>query len=304
MLKTALNSPWALQPAGGKLYIAMAGPHQVWVLDEKAATVTPYAGSGREDIRNGPLMEGAMAQPSGLATDGKFLYAVDSEGSAVRRIDLDPGGDITTIVGTSDLGGRSLFEFGDRDGIGDDVRLQHPLGIAHQAGKLYIADSYNHKIKIIDLKKHEAVTWLGNGNAGSKDDPPEFSEPAGLSIAAGRLFVADTNNHLIRVADLKTGKVSTLRIAGLVPPKPARGSSKSANTKDAVALPLQKVKPGATLAFEFTPTLPAGYKLNKLAPVTFRIQANAQQSRWLPMRNWPAGTRLRWTAARSDSPYP
>src|SRR5262249_24453868 len=102
LLKTALNSPWDLVVVNEKLYICMAGPHQLWVLHPSQQAVVPYAGSGREDILNGSLRESALAQPSGITTDGEFLYVVDSEGSAVRKIALDPEGEVTTVVGTSD----------------------------------------------------------------------------------------------------------------------------------------------------------------------------------------------------------
>src|SRR5262245_15313397 len=118
----------------------MAGPHQLWVLELKTKAVRPYAGSGVEDIANGPLDEAALAQPSGITTDGENLYVVDSEGSAVRRVPFDPNGEVTTVVGTSDLRGRSLFAFGDVDGIGAQARLQHPLGVTYAAGTLFVAD--------------------------------------------------------------------------------------------------------------------------------------------------------------------
>ncbi|HET6423662.1 MAG TPA: thioredoxin-like domain-containing protein, partial [Planctomycetaceae bacterium] len=148
---TALNSPWDLLVLDDVLYIAMAGPHQIWSHKFGSETIQPFAGSGREDIRNGTLSESALAQPSGLATDGKHLFVVDSEGSAVRQITtkrlndlINPVGEVTTVVGTSNLpGGRSLFEFGDVDAIGAKARLQHPLGIVFYDGDLLIADSYN-----------------------------------------------------------------------------------------------------------------------------------------------------------------
>ncbi len=81
-----LNSPWDLLVHDGKLYIAMAGPHQVWTLDLKTLEAKPYAGSGREDIIDGSLREAAFAQPSGITTDGSFLYTADSEVSGVRAV--------------------------------------------------------------------------------------------------------------------------------------------------------------------------------------------------------------------------
>jgi DNA-binding beta-propeller fold protein YncE len=280
LLATSLNSPWDLAHVDGKLYVAMAGPHQVWVVDlAERKSIKVYAGSGKEDVVNGPLEFAALAQPSGIATDGKFLYVADSEGSAIRRVPLD-GGEVSTIVGTSDLPrGRSLFEFGDRDGIGSAARLQHPLGIAWSEGLLYVADSYNHKIKEVDPAQDRARTLLGDGRSGDGDDPPRFSEPGGLAVAGETLYVADTNNHRIRVVDLKTDKVTTLEIAGLAPPAPLK--SVAADDKDArkpIKVAAQRVAGGKQLEFEAALTIPEGYKLNTLAPLMFRIAAAGEQS--------------------------
>ncbi|MBY0459755.1 MAG: redoxin domain-containing protein, partial [Gemmataceae bacterium] len=102
-----LNSPWDLWLDGEKLYIAMAGHHQIWLLDLKDKTLVPYAGTGRETIGDGRLRQAHFAQPSGLASDGKNLYVADSEISALRKVPLDPDGKVETLVG------RGLFVFGD-----------------------------------------------------------------------------------------------------------------------------------------------------------------------------------------------
>lgn len=275
---TALNSPWDLVVVGDKLYIAMAGPHQIWALDLKSKRIEPYAGSGREDIRNGSLENSALAQPSGIVTDGKFLYVVDSEGSAVRQIPLDPEGKVTTIVGTSDLpSGRSLFEFGDIDGEGGVVRLQHPLGIALHNDTLYVADSYNHKIKKVGIAAKTSETFLGTGKPGSEINPPQFSEPAGLSMVGEKLYIADTNNHRILVADLKTKAVSQLDIEGLTPPNPPPSSIAEPSPEDVIAMQPQSIKPNEDLTFEFPLNIPEGYKLNPESPVVYRIRAEGNQ---------------------------
>ncbi len=154
-----------------------------------------------------------MAQPSGIATDGAQLYFTDSETSAVRTAGLDSAGQgVATIVGLH------LFTFGDVDGTGDEVRLQHPLGIEIHDGALLVADTYNNKIKRIDPATREAATLLSSGRPGHQDGPADtarFHEPGGVSAADGRLYVADTNNHAIRVADMRTLEVTTLEIKGL-----------------------------------------------------------------------------------------
>lgn len=277
-LETALASPWDVKKVADKLYVAMAGPHQIWVLNG-TESIRVYAGSGREDILNGPLPEAALAQPSGIATDGKFLFVVDSEGSAVRKIPLDPEGDVTTIVGTSDLPqGRCLFEFGDTDGVGDAARLQHPLGIAYHKGQLYVADSYNHKIKIVDVAKRTSKTFLGTGKPGAKDAPTELSEPAGLTFAGDKMYIADTNNHLIRVYDLTTRKISTLELVGLEPPKAVAVTDAPASNTKATEVAAQTLLAGEKLNFEVALKIPEGFKLNKLAPVTYRLKAEGEQA--------------------------
>jgi thiol-disulfide isomerase/thioredoxin len=279
LLKTAINSPWDLVHVDGKLYIAMAGPHQLWLLDFKKKSISPYAGSGREDILNGTLAQGALAQPSGITTDGEFLYVVDSEGSAVRRVSLGGEGEITTVVGASDLPhGQTLFAFGDRDGKGAEARLQHPLGITWSAGLLYVADSYNHKIKRVDPKENTAQTFLGDGQSGDRLDPPRFAEPAGLSVAGDSLYVADTNNHQIRRVDLRTGKVESLTITGLTPPVPVKPSdSGDGDARKPIRIAAQQVFSSDRLTFETTLQIPEGYKLNKLAPLIYRVNAAGDQ---------------------------
>jgi thiol-disulfide isomerase/thioredoxin len=221
---TQLASPWALWPHDNDLYIAMAGPHQIWKMPLDESEIGPYAGNGREDIADGPLLPSmpydgsysSFAQPSGLASDGKRLFVADSEGSTIRSVPFDPTGDVETLVGLTG----TLFDFGDVDGVGREVRLQHALGIAWWDGKLYVADTYNNKIKVIDVDERSCRTVAGGGAAG-KDDASEggkatFNEPAGLSVAGGKLYVADTNNHAIRVMELAPPyRVTTLGIEGL-----------------------------------------------------------------------------------------
>lgn len=137
-LTTAINSPWDLAYVNDELYIAMAGPHQIWVYCPSARRVDVFAGSGAEARVDGTLDDAAFAQPSGIATDGANLYIADSETSSIRRIDLVTGR-VTTLAG------EDLFAFGDVDGSGATVRLQHPLGVAYADGALLIADTYNHK---------------------------------------------------------------------------------------------------------------------------------------------------------------
>ena len=228
--KTALSSPWDLWIHDDGLFIAMAGYHQIWKMRLDESAIVPYAGNGREDIVDGRLLPkqpyqpgfASFAQPSGLSSDGAWLYVADSEGSSIRAVPLTPPKPVHTVVGTAELPVARLFTFGDVDGPAPQVRFQHPLGVAWHGGQLYVADTYNHKIKVVDPATGAARTLAGTGRPGHDDQPAAFYEPAGLSAAAGKLFVADTNNHLIRVIDIESRKVSTLSIAGLAPPAVSR----------------------------------------------------------------------------------
>ena len=254
----ALNSPWDLTLHDGMLYIAMAGPHQLWRMNPKTGGIAPYAGTGREARIDGPLAEAALAQPSGITTDGKKLYFADSEVSSIRSADLDPSGKVDTIVG------EDLFEFGDKDGKGEQVRLQHPLGVAYHDGWLYVADTYNNKIKRVSPKEQTSARFAGTGAGGLRDgESAMFDEPGGVSVALGKLYVADTNNHAIRVVDLKTKLTETLQIKGLEKLRPRAVSRKFAG--EVIELPTQTVEPG-DLTLTLNLELPKGYKLNALAP--------------------------------------
>ena len=265
----ALSSPWDLTMQNGILYIAMAGPHQLWQMNPKTGGIAPYAGSGREARIDGRLAEAALAQPSGITSDGKKLYFADSEVSSIRSADLDPNGRVDTIVG------EDLFEFGDRDGKGPVVRLQHPLGVVYSDGWLYVADTYNNKIKRVSAKERTSETFVGTGENGMQDgDRATLNEPSGVSVAFGKLYVADTNNHLIRIVDLKTRRTETLQIKGLDKLRPRKAKQFAGET---IELPAQSIEPGdATLTVQLE--LPAGYKLNAQAPTALTIAASTGQA--------------------------
>ena len=208
----ALNSPWDMAIWQDVLYVAMAGFHQLWAFDLASGLIQPHAGTGQEGIQDGALDDGWLAQPSGITAHEGRLYFADSETSSIRIADTDPSGRVTTIVG------KDLFAFGDRDGIGQEVLLQHPIGLTYYDNKLYVADTYNNKIKVIDPAAGSSTTLIGSGAMGQENGPfstATFYEPSGLSAARGKLYIADTNNHAIRVADLSTMQVETLKLRGL-----------------------------------------------------------------------------------------
>ncbi len=231
-----LNSPWDLLVHGSQVYVAMAGPHQIWRMPRDASGIGVYAGNGREDVVDGPLLPkkpfatgaASFAQPSGLASDGSWLFVADSEGSSIRAVPLPAKPDgafvppagrrVRTVVGTNRLPRGRLFTFGDVDGPAETARLQHPLGVAWLDGALYVVDTYNNKLKAVDPASGAIRTVAGSGRRGRGDVPAEFDEPAGIAAGAGLLWIADTNNHALRVVDPATGSTRTIEIRGLEPP--------------------------------------------------------------------------------------
>jgi len=282
--EVALNSPWDVVLVGNTLFIAMAGSHQLWRLNLTTLEAEPHAGTGREARIDGPLRTSALAQPSGITTDGKKLYFADSEVSCIRAADINPNGSLETLVGGD------LFEFGDRDGFGNAARLQHPLGVVYVDGVIYVADTYNNKIKRLDPRTRRIETFLGTGAAGARDgDNPTFDEPGGISYANGKLYIADTNNHLIRVADLKTKRVETFRLRGL----------EAAQPPALYRAPARQTLNPITVGSE-TPTLllrlrlPEGHKLNPDAQSQVRLYAQGATLQGKPELVMPfAGLELR-----------
>ena len=202
-IRENLNSPWDLVQLSNKLFIAMAGSHQIWELDLENNMIKNYAGRGAESCFDGELFESAFAQPSGITTDGQKLYIADSEVSSIRSIDLEKGL-VKTICGSGDLNA-----FGDIDGRGFDVRFQHCLGIEYADNNLWIADTYNHKIKLVNLVTGDCQSVLENNS---------FSEPSGLSFLDGYLYIADTNNHAIGKVNLDSLVAETINFSGLCSP--------------------------------------------------------------------------------------
>lgn len=192
----ALSSPWDLTVVERTLFVAMAGTHQIWAIDRDSGRIRIHSGTGGEDITDGPNRDALLAQPMGITSDGERLFFADAESSAIRWADVAARGKVGTIVGTG------LFDFGDVDGTGDQVRMQHQQGVAlHPGGEIIVADSYNDALKLVNIETRSARTWLRG-----------FHEPGGLAAAEHHVYVADTNAHRIMVADYANGTMQELEI--------------------------------------------------------------------------------------------
>ena len=268
---TNLSSPWDIAwSPDGSFFVAMAGTHQIWRYDPGSESITPIIGSAREGTINTKMALSELAQPSGLAVDDEGrVYFADSESSAIRV--ADPAADSVELV----AGGQaSLFEFGDRDGIGDQARLQHPLGVAITGGYVWVADTYNSKIKRIDPDTGAIETFAGSGAGWADGHQPRFYEPGGLSAGGGVVYVADTNNHSIRVVDISNGVTTTLVLKGAAEFLPAADEARFAGT--VVELEERSIGVG-DLDVVVNVGLPIGYKVNPDAPsrIEFSIDGAA-----------------------------
>ena len=260
-----LASPWDLLLVDELLYIAMAGSHQLWTIDLDSARFDPFAGSGREGVANAARLLAELAQPSGLAIDDAGrIYFADSESSSIRW--ADPGSDGSTglLAGSPS----NLFDFGLVDGVGAEARLQHPLGIVHVGGSLFVADTYNSAIRVIGLATGEVATLSGGVQGWADGADPRFSEPGGISYGGGWLYVADTNNHVVRRVDPSTGAAETIVLYG-IERFPYTGG---AMADEVVTLDAATVAPGQG-AIVLDLALPEGYKLNDIAPLTIEWSA-------------------------------
>ncbi|MGW4204010.1 NHL domain-containing thioredoxin family protein [Streptomyces sp. NPDC004726] len=175
--EVALSSPWDVAWWGGRLWIAMAGVHQLWTYDPEDGTVRAAAGTTNEGLVDGPAAEAWFAQPSGLAAAGDRLWIADSETSALRWI--DPEGVVHTAVGTG------LFDFGHRDGDAGQALFQHPLGVtALPDGSVAVSDTYNHALRRYDPATGRVTTLA-----------TDLREPSGAVLVGEDIVVVESAAH-------------------------------------------------------------------------------------------------------------
>lgn len=196
--KTAMSAPSDVAALGDNLYIAVAGQNQIWQLDLTRNKLVALAGSGQLAITDGIGAAASFAQPSSLSLIGQQLVIADAAASAIRLMRLLDNR-VSTLIGTG------LYDFGDVAGKRETARLQHPLAVCADArGLVFVADSGNGKIKALNLR---------TGELRALNLPYRFQEPSGLSLAAGALWIANTNAHEIVRVDLGTGQVKRLTIS-------------------------------------------------------------------------------------------
>ncbi|MEU7733079.1 thioredoxin-like domain-containing protein [Streptomyces griseus] len=235
-----LSSPWDVAWFGDRLWIAMAGVHQLWTYDPQSATVRAAAGTTNEGLVDGPAAGAWFAQPSGLAVsaDGERLWVADSETSALRWVDRDEH--VHTAVGTG------LFDFGHRDGAADQALLQHPIGVtALPDGSVAISDTYNHALRRYDPASGEVTTLA-----------TDVREPSDAVLVDGDLVVVESARH----------RLTRLRL----PDEAVRVADRAHRTRRAAT----EIAPG-TLRLDVVFQAPAGQKLDTRYGPSTRLLVSA-----------------------------
>ena len=186
---SALSSPWDVAWWRGRVWVAMAGIHQLWSLDPVAGDVRVEAGTTQEGLVDGRPDASWFAQPSGLAPDGGRLWIADAEVSALRWLD-DEG--VHTAVG------QGLFDFGFRDGGRAAALMQHPLGVAVLAdGSVAVADTYNDAVRRYDPVTKE-LTTLASG----------LAEVSGIVVRGNEVVVVASGEHRLVALPATRGRAS------------------------------------------------------------------------------------------------
>ncbi|MFC8806018.1 NHL domain-containing thioredoxin family protein [Streptomyces anthocyanicus] len=233
----SLSSPWDVALWNDRVWIAMAGVHQLWAYDPRDGSVTVAAGTGNEGLVDGPGPEAWFAQPSGLSATDDRLWVADSETSALRWVELD--GTVRTAVGTG------LFDFGHRDGPAARALLQHPLGVAALPdGSVVVADTYNHALRRYAPPTGEVSTLA-----------TDLREPSDAVVVGGDVLVVESARHRLTRLRLPHDALGTGSGEGVL-----RGTTEAA--------------PG-TLRLEVTFRAPAGQKLDQRYGPATRLLVSA-----------------------------
>jgi thiol-disulfide isomerase/thioredoxin len=200
-----LSSPWDVAWWRDRVWIAMAGIHQLWTFDPRTGSVEVAAGTTHEGLLDGPLAEAWFAQTSGLAADGDRLWLADSETSSLRYLLSPVGSAATGGAAVHTAVGTGLFDFGFRDGPADRALLQHPLGVCVLPdGGVAVCDTYNGAVRRYDPASGE-VTTLATGLV---EPSGAHVEPATGPGEPAHLVVVESGAH--RLTRLPLGAAATV----------------------------------------------------------------------------------------------
>jgi sugar lactone lactonase YvrE len=196
----------AAQDGAGNVYVADAGNHTIRKVSPEGVVTTLAGGAGTNGWADGTGGRARFAWPADVALDGAGnLLVADRANHVIRRV--APSGEVTTVAGGAGKAGRA-------DGVGGSARFNNPSGVAVDAvGTVYVADTGNHTIRKI-TPGGEVTTLAGcagmKGGADGQGSLARLNGPSDVTAdAAGNVYVADRDNHLIRRVTPE-GVVSTL----------------------------------------------------------------------------------------------
>ena len=259
-LADSLNYPWDIEQVGEELFVSVAGANQIWKIGLEEMSTELVVGAGRAGAVNGDLDEALFSQPSGLGLldDGRVVVA-DGGSSSVRLVGEEQ---VATLAGPVD----DLFAFGYEDGALEDARFQYPLGVTTAQDSIWVADTLNHRIRMIDAEAQQ-VTTVGGSNSGWRDGQDAlFSSPGGIDATESAVFVADTGNHSIRKIDQMTGMTETVVFNGIELLVPTAENEDYVGPQIVLARAEIGSGPG-TIVLDVA--VPEGFKINPLAPSRF-----------------------------------
>src|SRR5712691_3812158 len=205
-----LNFPRGLTiDSNGNLFLADSSNNRVRKIDT-SGNITTVAGSGISGYSGdgGPATSARLNHPFGLFIDNAGnLYIADYFNEVIRMVDT--AGNIHTVAGNGHIG------FGGNGGLATLARLNHPRGVAVDAsGNLYIADTSNHRVRVVDPVNHIIRAFAGSGSLGCSGDGGQaiaatIGEPRGLAISGGTLLISNGGCGRVRAVNLSTRVIST-----------------------------------------------------------------------------------------------
>jgi thiol-disulfide isomerase/thioredoxin len=189
-----LASPTDLEffPNRNKIIISNSGTHQILSYDLESGKITPLAGSGKKGSKDGKYPNNSLSQTSDMVVSRKKIYFLDALTSSLRV--LDGEGDVKTLVTSG---------------------LQNPLALTTDGIRLYIADSFNNRIKKYHIANKKLTTLIGGQAGDSVGRTTHFDSPEGIIRVMNRIYIADANNN--RIVVLNSSKL-TSEILDVIPP--------------------------------------------------------------------------------------
>lgn len=201
------NKPEGLTTDGTNLFVADTYNHTVRKVVIATGAVTTIAGSaGSPGSTDGNGTSARFDLPSGITTDGIYLYVTDMNNQTVRKI-VPSTGEVTTLAGTAGASGST-------DDTGVAARFTNPRGITTDGTNLYVADSGNQTIRKIVIATGAVTTIAGTaGSYGSGDGigaTARFATPYGITTDGTNLYITDKDSHTIRKVVIATAAVTTI----------------------------------------------------------------------------------------------